>query len=69
LVLCHISENPELLKTVQVYNMEGGLFKWANEGKPMIDHKNRSTTKAHPHYELIGKILLSGNIMALHPEP
>ena len=48
--------------------MEGGLFKWANEGKPMVDHKNRPTTKAHPHFEFVGKLLLSRNIMALNPE-
>jgi len=42
---------------IQVYNIEGGLFKWANENRPMVDGKGQSTVSAHPYNSVFGKLL------------
>ena len=34
--------------SVQVLNMEGSIFKWANEDKALVDHKNEPTKFVHP---------------------
>lgn len=40
-----------------MYNLEGSIFKWANENRQMVDHKNRSTVYAHPYNAVFGKLL------------
>lgn len=42
-----LSTNPSL-NQVEVVNMEGSIFKWANENKPLVDHKNEPTIYVHP---------------------
>jgi len=32
-----------------VVNLSGGLFKWANEGRPMIRDENTATSLVHPY--------------------
>jgi rhodanese-related sulfurtransferase len=32
----------------EVRNLEGGIFKWANEGRPMLDAQDAATVFAHP---------------------
>lgn len=44
----------------QVYNLEGSIFKWANEGRP-ICKDNRLTEFVHPYNVLWGKLLKSQN--------
>ncbi|XP_065830811.1 uncharacterized protein [Oscarella lobularis] len=41
----------------EIFNMEGSLFKWANEGRSMIDGRGDATTRAHPYSALWGKLL------------
>ncbi|KAL8594511.1 hypothetical protein ACOMHN_024956 [Nucella lapillus] len=43
--------------SIQVFNLEGSLFKWANEGRPMIDSNGQPTTKCHPYNAVWGKML------------
>ncbi|XP_072909183.1 sulfurtransferase Alvin_2599-like [Hemitrygon akajei] len=33
----------------RIYNLEGGLVKWANEGKPIVDSKEQPTQLVHPY--------------------
>ncbi|XP_059829687.1 uncharacterized protein LOC132396162 [Hypanus sabinus] len=33
----------------RIYNLEGGLMKWANEGKPIVDSKEQPTQLVHPY--------------------
>lgn len=40
----------------RVYNLEGSLFRWANEGRPMTDGR-RPTTVAHPFDRAWGQLL------------
>ena len=47
---------PSWLK-IKLFNLEGSLFKWANEGKPMIDSSNFPTVYAHPYNSVWGKLL------------
>ena len=42
---------------VRVYNLEGSLFKWANEGRPMVDSNGQPVTKVHPYNAVFGKFL------------
>ncbi|XP_064613437.1 uncharacterized protein LOC135477209 isoform X2 [Liolophura sinensis] len=42
---------------VEVYNLEGSLFKWANEGRPMVDYNNQPTIYAHPFSAVWGRLL------------
>ncbi|XP_045172196.2 uncharacterized protein LOC123534162 [Mercenaria mercenaria] len=42
---------------VKVYNLEGSIFKWANENRPMIDSRDRRTIYTHPYNVIFGKLL------------
>ncbi|ESO87686.1 hypothetical protein LOTGIDRAFT_166268 [Lottia gigantea] len=41
----------------EIYNLEGSLFKWANEKREMVDQNNQPTVYAHPYNSLWGKLL------------
>ena len=38
---------------IDLYNLEGGLFKWANEDKPLVNTENIETKYVHPYLSLI----------------
>ncbi|MEE9362661.1 MAG: rhodanese-like domain-containing protein [Cellulophaga sp.] len=40
-----------------VHNLYGGIFKWANEKKPVVDSKNTFTKKVHAYDKTWGKLL------------
>jgi 3-mercaptopyruvate sulfurtransferase SseA len=42
----------------RVANLEGSLFRWANEGRPMF-HEDRPTVRVHPYDERWGLMLES----------
>ncbi|KAK7476427.1 hypothetical protein BaRGS_00032352 [Batillaria attramentaria] len=46
-------------KDVQVYNLEGSIFKWANEGRPMVTSSGQKTRLCHPFSAVWGKLLKS----------
>ncbi|XP_078404379.1 uncharacterized protein LOC144684458 [Cetorhinus maximus] len=35
--------------SLKVYNLEGGLAKWANERKAIVDSENQPTSLVHPY--------------------
>ncbi|MBT6146419.1 MAG: rhodanese-like domain-containing protein [Gemmatimonadetes bacterium] len=41
----------------QVANLEGSLFAWANEGRPLVDEHDKATHLAHPYNATWGKLL------------
>ena len=43
----------------EVYNLEGSIFKWANEGRTMVDCQNKDTIYCHPYNILWGGLLAS----------
>lgn len=43
---------------VSVYNLEGSIFKWANEKRPLYQ-SDRPTTLVHPYNQLWGQLLNS----------
>ena len=43
--------------SIRVYNLEGSLFKWANERRPMIDKHGNKTEFCHPYSIIWGKFL------------
>ncbi|MFD2255386.1 rhodanese-like domain-containing protein [Luteolibacter algae] len=40
----------------QALNLEGSIFKWANEGRPLVKD-NQPTTRVHPYNKKFGKML------------
>ncbi|XP_076824903.1 uncharacterized protein LOC143470567 [Clavelina lepadiformis] len=49
------------LETVKFYNLEGSIFKWANENKPLVLPDNTTSTSfVHPFNSLWGKLLREG---------
>lgn len=40
-----------------IFNLEGSLFKWANEGRKMVDLNGEPTHYAHPYNSIFGKLL------------
>ena len=40
-----------------IYNLEGSIFKWANERKDLEDNKGRKTVLVHPYNIIWGKLL------------
>ena len=45
------------IENVNVYNLEGSLFKWANEKRPMVDQQGKKTIVCHPYSSIWGKFL------------
>jgi rhodanese-related sulfurtransferase len=46
-----------------VLNLSGGLFQWANEGRPMFKEENRPSPMVHPYDRRWG-LLVEGNYRA-----
>lgn len=44
-------------KVPAIFNLEGSLFKWANEGRKMVDLNGELTHFAHPYNSVFGKLL------------
>ena len=42
-----------------ISNLEGSLFKWANEGRPIVTSGNVPTTYVHPYNSFWGRLLNS----------
>ena len=47
-----------------IYNLEGSIFKWANEGKDLEDNRGRKTVVVHPYNW--GK-LLNAELLSYEP--
>jgi len=41
----------------EVSYLEGGIFQWANEGRPLVDAAGNPTDKVHPHNRYWGRLL------------
>ena len=39
---------------VETYNLEGSIFKWANEDRPLVNSENLSSVHVHPFSTLWG---------------
>jgi rhodanese-related sulfurtransferase len=50
----------------EVINLEGSIFKWANEGRPML-HAGIDTDKAHPYNHRFG-YMLQETLQSYKPE-
>lgn len=37
--------------------LAGGIFQWANEGRPLVDPRGRPTTEVHPYNKWWGRLL------------
>ena len=49
--------NQDRLDSISLYNLEGGLFKWANEDKTIVDPVGELTNFVHPYSAVWGKFL------------
>ena len=52
--------------TSELYNLEGSIFKWANEGKGLVDCKNMKTEYCHP-YNYFWGVLLDSKLKSFNP--
>ncbi len=50
-----------------VQDLEGSIFEWANEGRPLV-HEGKKVTKVHPYNATWGR-LLKDNVRAPLPSP
>ena len=46
-------------ENISVYNLKGSIFKWANEGRPVVDSSGQAVSKVHPYSAVWGKCLNS----------
>ena len=51
------SSDSSLASRISIHNLEGSLFKWANESRPMVDRMDQPTIFAHPYSAVWGKLL------------
>jgi rhodanese-related sulfurtransferase len=49
-----------------VRNLDGSIFEWANENRPLVDHANAPTAFVHPYNETWGRLLDAGHRAPLH---
>ncbi|XP_041350546.1 uncharacterized protein LOC121369505 [Gigantopelta aegis] len=52
-----ITKKKEESPPLEVYSLYGSVFKWANEGRPLVDNSGQKTPFAHPHIFLICGLL------------
>jgi len=52
-----VAEN--IAAATDVYNLEGSLFQWANEERPLVTTQGTATDKVHPYNWLFGKLVAS----------
>ncbi|XP_063605469.1 uncharacterized protein LOC134780596 [Penaeus indicus] len=43
--------------SLQIFNLEGSIFKWANEGRKLVDNYGNDTTYVHPYNMVFGMTL------------
>lgn len=48
---------PDCKGKINAYNIEGSIFKWANEGRTVIDKDGNETKLVHPYNSVFGKFL------------
>ena len=41
----------------ETFYLEGGIFQWANEGRPLIGADGEPSTKVHPYNKLWGRLV------------
>lgn len=46
-----------LKSNLVLYNLEGSIFKWANEGRELEDHRGARTVVVHPYNAVWGRLL------------
>lgn len=43
--------------SAEIFYLEGGIFQWANQGRPLVDADGNPTTKVHPYNKYWGRLL------------
>jgi rhodanese-related sulfurtransferase len=51
-----------------VQNLEGSIFQWANENRPLVDARGVRTGKAHPYSSIWGRMLNPAHRAAVRSE-
>jgi rhodanese-related sulfurtransferase len=52
-----LAVNLQKLTKNPIYNMEGSVFRWAMEGRPLVSSTGAPVTKVHPYNHLFGSML------------
>ena len=49
--------SPFVSEEKKLYNLEGGIFKWATEGRSLVDSENKPTVYVHPYNKVFEKLI------------
>lgn len=52
---------------VQIYNLRGGIFRWHNEERILVDDSGADTPFVHPYDSRWGRLVARGNLLRLRP--
>lgn len=58
-----IGEKLQKAGFTNVYNLKGSIFKWVNEGHPVVNDKDEPTTKVHGYDAKWGKWVKKGEVV------
>lgn len=50
----HEIDAQERMDQIKIYNLEGSIFKWANENRPMVNNDEFQTVFVHPYNYIFG---------------
>ena len=66
----HLKEfSSEDTPKVDLFNLEGSIFKWANEGKELVQPcTGKRTTVVHPFDNFWGNMFLDASVRSFEPE-
>ena len=55
LALAIVTAEPRWLGSV--YNLDGSIFRWASQSRPLVDQSGQSTDRVHPYSRLWGNLI------------
>lgn len=62
----YLREDLKLIGVNKIYNLQEGIFGWANHGAPMVNQKG-ATNKVHPYDTHWGQLVTSKELRQLKP--
>ena len=62
-ISCKIGEKIKEMGFVNVYNLYGGIFDWANQNQPLVNNENEKTNKIHGYNENWSKWIKQGKVV------
>lgn len=54
-----VDDSGNMQQPLDIYNLEGGVFQWACEGRELTNERGECVSTVHPYSSLWGKLLPS----------